>query len=391
MPCSDTCSDWQDRAKKISNWNWVASNRPSIKSALVGYGPLVVGFEVYTDFFYYTGGVYHHTWGVLEGGHCVTLVGYNEDQDYWICKNSWGSGWGENGYFRIGYGECGIEDWVAYLEVDIEAFFAWQLIETWTGTVQAPAEWQLIETWTGTVEVPAGWQLIETWTGTIEAPAEWQLIETWTGTVGAPAEWQLIETWTGTINASAEWQLIETWTGTVQAPAEWQLVESWTGTVQTPAEWNLIESWSGTVEAPVMGTALFSLENLYKVSLEKDLYLQNGSKLVVKFYQYGLIFQAESVIDEFIPPYYIEENENVPHPRGAEGWPWGTVQIVKLVLTTDNTANEISEIASFTVHQSDLRGRFIDILIAWGSYPELHDAFRWEVTQILTQWASAPP
>lgn len=29
----------------------------------------------------------------------------------------------------------------------------WQLIETWNGTVQAPAEWQVVETWTGTVNV----------------------------------------------------------------------------------------------------------------------------------------------------------------------------------------------------------------------------------------------
>ena len=28
---------------------------------LVKYGPLVVGFEVYDDFFNYAGGIYHHT------------------------------------------------------------------------------------------------------------------------------------------------------------------------------------------------------------------------------------------------------------------------------------------------------------------------------------------
>lgn len=70
----------------------------------------------------------------------------------------------------------------------------------------------------------------------------------------APA-WNLIETWTGTIDAPAIWWLTETWTGAVQAPAEWQLIEAWSGTVEAPAAWTLIETWSGTVSTPVTNTA----------------------------------------------------------------------------------------------------------------------------------------
>jgi hypothetical protein len=77
------------------------------------------------------------------------------------------------------------------------------------------------------------------------------LIETWTGTVHAPAAWQITETWTGTISTLATWQLIETWTGTIEARAPaWQLIENWTGTVEAPRLWRLIETWTGTVEAP---------------------------------------------------------------------------------------------------------------------------------------------
>jgi len=48
------------------------------------------------------------------------------------------------------------------------------------------------------------------------SPPAWRLIETWTGTVEAPALWQHIETWTETIR-TIEWELIESWTGTVKA------------------------------------------------------------------------------------------------------------------------------------------------------------------------------
>lgn len=140
-----------------------------------------------------------------------------------------------------------IETWDGIIGVRAPA--EWQLVETWTGTAQAPSEWGLIETWTATVEAPSAWQLVETWTGTIEAPVAWELIESWDGTIDAPVAWIIIETWTGTVEAPVKWSLIEQWTGTVQAPSAWDLIEQWDGTITAPSEWNLIETWTGTVEA----------------------------------------------------------------------------------------------------------------------------------------------
>ena len=120
LPCSNTCDGWQDRAWKIDGWGWV--DEADIKNALITYGPLIAGMDIYDDFYDYWNNpdawpdqVYNHSYGTERGGHAVVLVGYDDAGGYWICKNSWGTSGGLNGYFKIKYGECGIENSVAYL------------------------------------------------------------------------------------------------------------------------------------------------------------------------------------------------------------------------------------------------------------------------------------
>jgi C1A family cysteine protease len=106
--CSSACSNWQPNTYKIEGWSYVTGSAPTadaLKNAIYANGPLVAVFDVYTDFFSYHTGVYSYVSGEKEGGHAVLIVGWNDLDNAFIVKNSWGTGWGESGYFRIAYSE----------------------------------------------------------------------------------------------------------------------------------------------------------------------------------------------------------------------------------------------------------------------------------------------
>lgn len=67
-------------------------------------GPVVGSMEVDKFFQSYDQGIYSKIAtpaNTVVGNHAILFVGYDDQQNYWECKNSWGPGWGEDGYFRI--------------------------------------------------------------------------------------------------------------------------------------------------------------------------------------------------------------------------------------------------------------------------------------------------
>lgn len=103
-PCNPL-PGWENRTVKIKQWGWVECKEESIKRALIEHGPLIICIKVWKDFYYYKNGIYRHRWGGRVGGHLITLMGYDDRQRCWICKNSWGRRWGEDGWVRISYDE----------------------------------------------------------------------------------------------------------------------------------------------------------------------------------------------------------------------------------------------------------------------------------------------
>ena len=71
-------------------------------------GAIQAAMYVPEGLFNYTGGVFKDDGSPVAGQHAVCIVGFDDAKGCWIVKNSWGSGWGEQGWFRVAYGQCGI-------------------------------------------------------------------------------------------------------------------------------------------------------------------------------------------------------------------------------------------------------------------------------------------
>lgn len=119
----NTCD--QEKAKNkvvtIQGYKKVAQNEASLQIA-AAQQPVSVGIDAGGFIFQlYSSGVFTGYCGT-NLNHGVTVVGYGEEgnQKYWIVKNSWGTGWGEEGYVRMERdlseetGKCGIAMLASY-------------------------------------------------------------------------------------------------------------------------------------------------------------------------------------------------------------------------------------------------------------------------------------
>ncbi len=107
--CGNACTNWQNNAFRIDIWDYVSTGETAavseIKNALYESGPLLSVLYVYEDYYSYRSGVYSYAWGKKLGGHAVVITGWDDATSSFTVKNSWGTSWGESGYFRIAYSE----------------------------------------------------------------------------------------------------------------------------------------------------------------------------------------------------------------------------------------------------------------------------------------------
>jgi C1A family cysteine protease len=131
MDCaSSRCSDWQNRLTKIASYTGHATM--NARKDAVAAGPVLAGMEVWSDFFAYRSGVYVKSSAATRlsppGYHCICVIGYDDNQQCWIIKNSWGTNWGDGGFCRIGYGQTDLlidSSWM-YYSVAVQIQAGWQ-------------------------------------------------------------------------------------------------------------------------------------------------------------------------------------------------------------------------------------------------------------------------
>jgi len=137
VPCDDKCPDWENKLVPIlDTFEWYPSGSPEdiqlIKSQIMEIGPVDTGMLDTNDFTNW--GNTHHDpddyypyYEANNINHVIIIVGWKDDSSigkggYWICKNSWGTDFGYNGFFNIEYGSLTTGTAINWVDYDPESY-----------------------------------------------------------------------------------------------------------------------------------------------------------------------------------------------------------------------------------------------------------------------------
>lgn len=122
-----TCNQSCDTVYYVTEWQHITrfqevASVTEIKDLLETYGPIYSEMEANIPGFEYfkgTGVIYYEDEDVTDNTHAVMIIGWDDELQHshgkgaWIVKNSYGTDWGDNGYFYVAYDSAGIGNDIA--------------------------------------------------------------------------------------------------------------------------------------------------------------------------------------------------------------------------------------------------------------------------------------
>ncbi|MFP4168915.1 MAG: autotransporter domain-containing protein [Desulfonatronovibrionaceae bacterium] len=119
---------WDAPRTKFAGWHRLPVNDlATMKETITRFGALAAAIDANsTEFGNYKGGVFEYNGSApnnyLEyysgSNHAISLVGWDDDKQAWILRNSWGKGWGEDGYMYIDYHSAFVGTAASYLHYE---------------------------------------------------------------------------------------------------------------------------------------------------------------------------------------------------------------------------------------------------------------------------------
>jgi cathepsin X len=112
-PIGETCQDkcWAvDYKHYYVNAYYGLNGAAQMKAEIYAHGPIGCGIQATNELEKtYTGGIFRQYIADPQLNHEIAVVGWGKDEDsgdeYWIVRNSWGTYWGEQGFFKLPIGD----------------------------------------------------------------------------------------------------------------------------------------------------------------------------------------------------------------------------------------------------------------------------------------------
>ena len=120
-----TCKPQQSYDKYWVNEFDSVDGVTKMKNEIFSRGPITCGIQVTPEFEDYQGGIYQQSLSTIALNHEISVVGWGKNvqgTEYWLVRNSWGTYWGMNGFFKMKMGSdnLGIETQCTYAVVSLE-------------------------------------------------------------------------------------------------------------------------------------------------------------------------------------------------------------------------------------------------------------------------------